>query len=71
MSIIQDLNKYRKYKCLICLSTETHYDKTNKKFRWYKTRISGEVGFWCDRCYKRIYRQVKYSNNGNKTKTQK
>lgn len=65
MSILHDLMKYRNYKCNICGSKETFVNKRGHK-QWYKTRIVGEAGFWCDGCYKNIYRQMK--NHGNKNK---
>ena len=64
MSILTDLEKYRKYKCDICGSKETSYDKKRQKFKWYRTLVKGSSAFWCRKCYGRIYNQMKY--NGNK-----
>jgi hypothetical protein len=58
MSILQDLEKYRKYKCGICGTKESYIDKTGRE-KWYKTMVVGEAGFWCSKCYKLVHSQMK------------
>lgn len=58
MSIIHDLMKYRKYECGVCGTKQTYYDKVNRKYKWYKTLVKDEAGFWCSRCYHSVKIQI-------------
>ena len=66
MSILTDLIPHIKFKCGVCGSRETYFDKRTQSVKWYKTLVKGEAGFWCNRCYKSIHGQMK---NDSKTTT--
>lgn len=62
MSILTDISSKRKPKCLVCGTTETYYDKMHKTYKWYKSQVIGQPGFWCRRCYGGIYLQIKQAD---------
>ena len=71
MSILTDISRNRKAKCTICGATETFYDTKNKIYKWYKSWVVGEPGFWCRRCYASIYAQAKRADERERERNKK